>query len=194
MVTKTTSAEGGKEREGEEGEGGEGRGRKEGGEVEERGRRLRSRRRKRRRRRRRRRRNSRKSVRWLAVPLPCPSRLCLKLKQGSGPKGVDDLYFHTYGEFPPPSLYPPPPSLQAYISASSHRGPYPSLKAEILVLRPTSQPQRPKSQPQGPNSTLKGFGPQDWDLGLVAEIWALELGFWLWAGLLALRLGFGPCG
>ena len=43
--------------------------------------------------------NSRKSVRWSAVPVPCLSRLCLKLRgeQGSGPKGVDDLCFRTYG-------------------------------------------------------------------------------------------------
>ena len=51
--------------------------------------------------------NSRKSVRWSAVNMPCLSRLCLKLReQGSGPDGVDDLCFHTYGEFSP-SLYPP---------------------------------------------------------------------------------------
>ena len=56
-------------------------------------------------------RNSRKSVRWSAVPVPCRSRLCLKLKgkQGSGPEGVDDLCFHTYGGFSPSSP-PPPPS------------------------------------------------------------------------------------
>ena len=44
--------------------------------------------------------NSRKSVRWSAVPVPCLGRLWLKLReeQGSGPKGVDDLCFHTYGE------------------------------------------------------------------------------------------------
>ena len=52
--------------------------------------------------------NSRKSVRWSAVPVPCLSRLCLKLsgEQGSGPEGVDDLCFHTCGEFSP---HPPPP-------------------------------------------------------------------------------------
>ena len=47
--------------------------------------------------------NSRKSVRWSAVPVPVPclSRLWLKLRgeQGSGPNGVDDLCFHTYGGF-----------------------------------------------------------------------------------------------
>ena len=45
--------------------------------------------------------NSRKSVRWSAVPVPCLSRLCLKLRgeQGSGLKGVDDLCFHTWGIF-----------------------------------------------------------------------------------------------
>ena len=49
--------------------------------------------------------NSRKSVRLSAEPVPCLSRLCLKMKgkQGSGPKGVDDLCFHTYEEFSPPS-------------------------------------------------------------------------------------------
>ena len=57
-------------------------------------------------------RNSRKSVRWSAVPVPCLSRLWLKLRgeQGSGPEGVDDLCFHTYGGFSPPSpssLSPP---------------------------------------------------------------------------------------
>ena len=54
--------------------------------------------------------NSRKSVRWSAVPVPCLSRLCLKVRgeQGSGPKGVDDLCFHTNGEFspPPPGIGP----------------------------------------------------------------------------------------
>ena len=43
--------------------------------------------------------NSRKSVRWTAVPVPCPCRSCLKLrgKQGSDPKGVDDLCnFHEH--------------------------------------------------------------------------------------------------
>ena len=59
------------------------------------------------------RKNSRKSVRWSAVPVPCLSRLWLKLRgeQGSSPEGVDDLCFHTYGEFspPPPPPYVPPP-------------------------------------------------------------------------------------
>ena len=58
--------------------------------------------------------NSRKSVRWSAVPVPCLSRLWMKLRgeQGSGPKGVDDLCFHTYGEFSPPSpSAPAPPAL-----------------------------------------------------------------------------------
>ena len=71
--------------------------------------------------------NSRKSFRWSAVPVPCLSRLCLKLKgeQGSGPKGFDYLCFHLYEEFspspppPPPSPpHPPPPSHEAHISAS----------------------------------------------------------------------------
>ena len=39
------------------------------------------------------------------------SRLYLKLRgeQGSGPEGVDDLCFHTYGEFSLPPPPPPPP-------------------------------------------------------------------------------------
>ena len=66
---------------------------------------------------------SRKSVRWSAVPVPCLSKLCLKFegKQDSGPKGVDDLCFHIYGEFFPPFFFllffppfffPPKPSLE----------------------------------------------------------------------------------
>ena len=43
--------------------------------------------------------NSRKSVRSSAVPVPCLSRLRLKLR-------VDDLFFHIDGEFsPPPSTW-----------------------------------------------------------------------------------------
>ena len=65
--------------------------------------------------------NSRKSVRWSAVPVPCLSRLWLKLRgeQGSGPEGVDDLCFHTYGGFspspspPPPPPFPSPPQIPA---------------------------------------------------------------------------------
>ena len=30
-------------------------------------------------------------------------------EQGSGPEGVDDLCFHTYGDFSPPPSSPPPP-------------------------------------------------------------------------------------
>ena len=94
--------------------------------------------------------NSRKSVRWSAAPVPCLSRLWLKLrgKQVSGPEGVDDLCFHT-GEFsPPPSSPPspppppPPPHLQAHISAlkpiSQPWGPNPGLEVQIPTLRPKS--------------------------------------------------------
>ena len=80
--------------------------------------------------------NSRKSVRWSAVPVPCLSRLWLKLRgeQGSGPEGVNDLCFHPYGGF-----FPPPPPTSPLKSQS--RGPNSSLEAQIPVLRPKSQPQ-----------------------------------------------------
>ena len=93
--------------------------------------------------------NSRKSVRWSAVPVPCLSRLWFKLRgeQGSGPEGVDDLCFHTYGGFspspsPPPTSPPSNPSLEAQIPVSrpksQSRGPNPSLEAQILASRPKS--------------------------------------------------------
>ena len=81
--------------------------------------------------------NSRKSVRWSAVPVPCLSRLWMG-EHGSGPEGVNDLCFHTYGEFsPPPS--PPHPFPPASRPISQPGGPYPSLEAQIPVLRPKSQ-------------------------------------------------------
>ena len=80
-------------------------------------------------------RNSRKSVRWSAVPVPCSSRLWLKLRGdlGSRPEGADDLCFHTWGNFSssfssstaPPSPQPP--------------GPFLSLEAHIPASRPKSQ-------------------------------------------------------
>ena len=65
---------------------------------------------------------------------------------GSSPEGVDDLCFHTNGEFSPPP--------------SSPSSPYPP-----------------------PPSSLMGFGPQDWDLGLQAGMWASRLRYGLggWA-------------
>ena len=90
----------------------------------------------------------------------------------AAPKGSMTYAFTHMGNFLLLLRTPPPPSLQAYISAwrpiSQPRGPNPSLEAQI-------PPSRPKSQPQGPNSSLKGFGPQDWDLGLEAGIWASRL-------------------
>ena len=88
---------------------------------------------------------------------------------GSGPKGVDDLCFHTYGEFSPP-----PPSS----SPSSYPPSYPSLEAQISVSRPNSQS-------RGPNPSLMAqflawrlrFGPRGWDSGLETGIWASRLGF-----------------
>ena len=98
--------------------------------------------------------NIHKSVRWSVVPVPCPSRLCLKLngKQGSGPEGIDNLCFHTYGEFsPPPSPPSAPPQLRGPNSSpkiqipvswpkSYPKGSNPSLKAQILAWRLKSQP------------------------------------------------------
>ena len=117
--------------------------------------------------------------------MPCLSWLWLKLRgeQGSGPKGVNDLCFHTYGGFsPPPPPSPHPPSPQP-------PGPYISLEAHISALRPISQPQSTNPSleaqiPWGWNLGLKvgiwalrlGFGPKDWDLGLENEIWASRLG------------------
>ena len=109
---------------------------------------------------------SRKSIRWSAVPVPCLSRLRLKLRgeQGSGPEGVDDLCFHTYGEFSP-SSYPP----SASRAISQPGGPYPSLNAQI----PT---QRPRFHSLGIWALRLGFVPGGWDMGLDAEIWAWRLG------------------
>ena len=65
---------------------------------------------------------------------------------GSGPEVVDDLCFHTYGEFspPPPSVRTPPFSSEAQILVprpkSQSRGPNYIHKAQILASRPKSQP------------------------------------------------------
>ena len=76
--------------------------------------------------------NSRKSVRWSAVPVPCLRRLCLKLKgeQGSGSKG-SMTYAFTQGDFLLLLILLGPPPLPP--------GPYLSLEAHILALRPKSQ-------------------------------------------------------
>ena len=125
--------------------------------------------------------NSRKSVRWSAVPVPCLSRFWLKLRgeQGSGPKRVDDLCFHT-GEFSPPPSPPPPPPTSRPISQP--QSPYPSLEAQIPVLRPKSL----KAWSWG----LKmGFKPWRWDLGLKTGIWVLGLGYGLWGWDMGLKAG-----
>ena len=99
--------------------------------------------------------NSRKSVRWSAVPVSGLSRLCLKLRgeQGSGPEGVDDLCFHTYGEISPFwAAAPKGPVTYAFTQGKfllllrppRTRYPNSSLEAQISALRP-------KSQPWGPN-------------------------------------------
>ena len=132
--------------------------------------------------------NSRKSVRWSAVPVPCLSRLCLKLrgKQGSGPKGVDDLCFHTYGELSPPSTRPSVcPSPPVSRPKPQSQDPNPSLVAQILASRPKSYPGGLNSSQDAQISSLIlgygppgwGFGPQGFDLGLQTRIWASRLGF-----------------
>ena len=62
--------------------------------------------------------------------------------QGSGPKRVNDLCVHTYGEFspPPPPPPPPPPGIRPL-------GWDLDLGAEIWASR-------------------LGFGPRDWNSGL----------------------------
>ena len=69
---------------------------------------------------------------------------------GSGPKGSMTYAFTQMGNLLLLLLCTPPPPASRAISQP--RGPYPSLKAQIPLLRP-------KSQPRGPNSSLKGFGP-----------------------------------
>ena len=62
-------------------------------------------------------------------------------------------------------LRTPPPTSRPI---SQPRSPYPSLKAQIPVLRP-------KSLEAGIGALGLGFGPQDWNLGLEAGIWASRL-------------------
>ena len=56
---------------------------------------------------------------------------------GSSPEGVNDLCFHTCGEFSPP---PPPPIRTVFWPKSYPKGPNPSLKAQITALRSNSHP------------------------------------------------------
>ena len=102
-------------------------------------------------------------------------------EQSSGPKGVDDLCFHTYGEFSPPSpssspsSYPPLPPASRPISQP--QGPYPSLEAQIPVLRP------------------KSLETGIWALGLEFGPWPLRVRFGPQeGGIWASRLGYGPPG
>ena len=93
--------------------------------------------------------------------------------QGRGPKGVDDLCFHPFGEF---YLSPPSPSPLK----SQSQGPNPNLKGGIPISRPKPQilDLRPKSLPGGPDPSLEaqisssrlGSGPLGWNLDLKAEI------------------------
>ena len=73
----------------------------------------------------------------------------LRGEQGSGPKGVDDLCFHTYGEFSPS---PPSSNLDF------------GLWAEIWASRLDLGVQA------GIWASRLGFKPQGWHLGLEAGI------------------------
>ena len=78
---------------------------------------------------------------------PCPSArdwvsrvtglVKLRAVLGSGPEGVDDLCFHTYGGFSP-SPPPSPPQSPASRPEFQSRGPNPSLEAQIPASRPKS--------------------------------------------------------
>ena len=59
---------------------------------------------------------------------------------GSGPEGFDDLCFHTYGGFSPPSPPPStsPPQIPVLRPKFQARGPNPSLEAQIPASRPKS--------------------------------------------------------
>ena len=112
--------------------------------------------------------------------MPCLSRLWLKLRgsRAAAPKGSMTYAFTHMGNFLLLLRTPPPPSLQAYISAW-----------------------RPISQPRGPNPSLDAQIPREWNLGLWVGIWALRVGFgpqdWdlgLEAGIWASRLRYRPGG
>ena len=111
-----------------------------------------------------------RSVDWLIAPL-----------LGSGPKGVDDLCFDTYGGLSPssPSTSPPqiPVSRPKFQSLGSNpsleaqpKGPNSSLKVQILALRPRFLSWSPITSLEAEMWALRlGFRPQDWDLGLKME-------------------------
>ena len=58
---------------------------------------------------------------------------------GSGPEEVDDLCFHTYGEFSPSSSRPSPPQILVLWPKSQPRGPNPNLKAQVFVHFPSER-------------------------------------------------------
>ena len=102
-----------------------------------------------------------KSVRWSAVPVPCISRLCLKLKgkQGSGPKGVNDLSFHTRN------------FVALLLLAIGAKG-------WILALKVGFRPSRGDTDLEaGIWSSRLRFGPPGRDLGLEAKSKVSRMGF-----------------
>ena len=91
----------------------------------------------------RRRRNSRKSVRWSAVPVPCLSRLGLKLRERAGQRprrGRWPMLSHIWGifSFSFSSSSVPPPQIPVSRPKFQSRGPNPSLEAHIPASRPKS--------------------------------------------------------
>ena len=97
-------------------------------------------------------------------------------------KGFMTYAFTHMGNFLLPLLLPLPlhtPLPPASGPMSKPQGLYPSLKAQIQVLRPKSLEARiwalglgfgPRLLEFGILSLRLGFGPQDWDFGLEAEI------------------------
>ena len=62
-------------------------------------------------------------------------------EQGSGPKGVDDLCFHTHGEFSPPP--PPPPSSSPSPPLASKLKSQPQAQITVSSLNPRLRAQIP---------------------------------------------------
>ena len=105
-------------------------------------------------------------------------------EQGSGPKGFNDPFFPTYGEF-----YPCPSWFSSKIKAFKLR--FKSSRCDLGF--------EARIWPQGWDLGFKaiiwasrlGFEPEGWDLGLKARIWASRLVFELWGWYLGLEFETG---